>query len=151
MPFAYDLSYYRNEPDDHDLSLLCCIFPRLIDLYRYLLKRYPTPLNKDRLVIRGWYDDTTTYPRDVCILDFVQRHELDLVAIRNEVRKAIDKELTEVAEMKASGKAPFSGQCWLSDIGEDTLVENVIKAQQYSWLPVDQIDWAAIEAKLIRE
>ena len=152
-PFAYDLGYCRKDldnPDDSDYTVLR-IFPRLIDLYRYITDHHPTPINKDRFVLRAWYDHPTAYPRTIFILDFVERNELDVAAIRNDVRKALEKEQQEIVRRKEEGRGFFSGECWLHTIGEDSLVENVIKARQYSWLPMEKVDWNTINARLVRE
>ena len=110
----------------------------------------PSWLDCGKLALTATYeDDKTTRVR---LTRFCAKVRLDMEAIRAEARAAIVKDAKAQADMlkRLNIQGSVTGSPWLCDIGEDAVAERLVSDRQWRWKTEDEVDWAALEAKMDR-
>ncbi len=143
-PFAYQLTYRSGTYQKVE------VFPTLQALAEFLIKEYKVTSWED-LSITAWYERGQFRSTYLSLTPFLVANDLDEEAIRLDIRKKIDEEAVIRTKRRAEGHRGYSGEVWWSDIGEEALLAGAIKAQQYSWAPLESINWAQLEDGLVKQ
>ncbi len=141
-PFAYQflLQYY----DSIDTNV---VLPTLRATYG----RATETLSPDRAAYQAitvCYPDGTNV--ELPLARFTVQVELDLDALRTEVRELIRVDSEKQAAWLKTLTHTCTGSPWLCDMGEETVLADMVRERQYRWKLEDEVDWTALEQELIK-
>lgn len=143
-PFAYQLLVYSYGEIETSKVLPSC---RGI-IAHTIATCDPEWLERGKVHIKAFYPDGEEVEIDPRQFRF--KMTLDIKALRVEARAMIAKDAEQQAEWMKELKGTVTGSPWLCDMGEDAVVEGLIHERQWRWRKDEEIDWAALDAQLIR-
>lgn len=147
-PFAYRFQRwdYDDMTDDVVLPTARAVFERIVKAYPEATKlaRYG-----DLEGIWAEGDARVSISLVSAASPFTVKVELDMAAIRREAQQMVDDDAKAQAEWLKTLTHPVTGSPWLCDYGLDYVVDQLVKERQFAWRKVDEIDWAAVEARFI--
>ncbi len=141
-PFAYQLLVLWYDSIDIDLTL-----PTLRDTYGRATEKL-SPKRAAYQEITAHYADGTSVK--LPLGDFTAQVELDLDALCVEAREMIRADAEKQASWLKNVKSTVTGSPWLCDVGEETIVADMVRERQYRWKLENEIDWPALEVSLIK-
>ncbi len=141
-PFAYHLVIWSYGEVESSKT-----YPALRRAVEAVLTRCnPDWVDRGKIGLTACYEDETERRLDADLLRV--KVELDMDALRAEVRAAIEADRQKQAEWLKTLTHTVTGSPWLCDYGEDEIVEQWTHERQWRWKLPDEIDWAALEAAL---
>jgi hypothetical protein len=141
LPFAYQVLVF-----DYDDIELNKTFPSLHAAFCCLTADYPS--SRCGLNITVCYPDGSSVPLPLDTPTFRAENALDRDVLRREAKEMIEKDAEAQARFLKGLRGTVTGSPWLCDMGEDYVVNRLVKARQWRWRREDEINWTALEASL---
>lgn len=145
IPFAYHLLVCRYDEVTHDE-----ITPTARAIYEHVVAQGDNPKEwRHEGITAVWPDGVKV---TISLLDPLFRIENvpDIPALRAEAQARIKQDAARQAQWLSTLTGSVTGSPWLCDMGEDYVLRLLIEERQFSWRPVETVDWDMVDARFAR-